>query len=62
MTTVIKVIKTEEEYKEALKLIEELMYKDPESDSEDGEKLNLLTTLVKDYESNTFFQKGKYDI
>lgn len=50
----IKVIKTEEEYKEALGLIEELMDQDPDPDSEDGEKLNLLTTLVKDYESNTF--------
>ena len=50
----IKVIKTEEEYKEALGLIEKLMDQDPDPGSEDGEKLNLLTTLVKDYESNTF--------
>lgn len=54
MTSIIRVIKNKEEYKEALKLIEELMYKDPEPDSEEGEKLTLLTTLVKDYESNTF--------
>lgn len=54
MTNRIKVIKAEEEYKEALKLIEELMDKDPNPDSEDGEKLNLLTTLVKDYESKAF--------
>lgn len=54
MTLKIKVIKTEEEYKEALNLIEELMYKDPDPDSEDGEKLNLLATLVKDYESSVF--------
>jgi HTH-type transcriptional regulator/antitoxin HigA len=50
----IKVIKTEEEYKNALNLIEELMDKDPDPDSEEGEKLSLLTTLVKDYEANTF--------
>lgn len=54
MTIKIKVIKTEEEYKESLKLIEELMHKDPDLDSEEGEKLNLLITLVKDYESNAF--------
>lgn len=50
----IKVIKTEEEYKEALELIEKLMDQDPDPDSEEGEKLNLLTTLVKDYEANAF--------
>lgn len=54
MTTTIKVIKTEKDYEEALKLIGELMDKDPDPDSEDGEKLNLLTTLVQDYESKTF--------
>ena len=54
MTNKIKVIKNEEDYKEALKLIGELMDLDPNPDSEDGEKLNLLTTLVKDYESSTF--------
>lgn len=50
----IKVIKTEEEYKDALKLIEELMYQDPDPESQEGEKLNLLVALVKDYESNVF--------
>ena len=54
MTIKIKVIKTEEEYKESLKLIEKLMRKDPDSNSEESEKLNLLVTLVKDYESNAF--------
>lgn len=54
MKTKIKVIKTEDEYKESLKLIEELMHKDPDPDSEDGERLSLLVTLVKDYESNIF--------
>ena len=54
MTTRIKVIKTEEDYNEALKLIEELMNGDPEEDSEEGEKLDLLATLVQDYESKLF--------
>lgn len=54
MANKIKVIKTEEDYKEALELIEELMNKAPEPDSEDGEKLNLVTTLVQDYESKNF--------
>lgn len=54
MTIKIKVIKTEEEYKEALKHLEVLMKKDPDSDSEEGEKLELLVALVKDYESVKF--------
>ncbi len=51
METKIKVIKTEEDYNKTLKLIEELMNGDPEEDSEEGEKLDLLATLVQDYES-----------
>ncbi len=54
MTIKIKVIKTKEEYEESLGLIEELIHKDPNPDSEDGEKLSLLVTLVKDYESGAF--------
>lgn len=54
MTTTIKVIKSEEDYKEALALIEILMAKDPEPNSEEGEKLALLATLVQDYESKKF--------
>jgi len=54
MTTKIKVVETEKDYKEALELIKELMNKNPEPDSEDGEKLNLLATLVEDYESKEF--------
>lgn len=50
----IKVIKTEEDYREALKLVEELMARDPEPESEEGEKLALLATLVGDYESKNF--------
>lgn len=54
MTTIFKVLKTEEDYNAALKMIEELMSKDPESGSDDSDKLNLLATLVEDYESKAF--------
>jgi len=47
----IKVIKTEKDYEEALKLVESLMVNDPDPDSEEGEQLNLLSTLIKNYES-----------
>ncbi len=48
----IKLIKTDEEYKEALKLVEMLMDKNLDPESEEGEKSNLLTKLIQDYESN----------
>lgn len=54
MTYKIKVINTEQDHKEALEMIEELMNLNPDTDSENGEKLNLLTTLVQDYESRKF--------
>lgn len=50
----IKVIKTEQDYQEALKLVEELMNLDPNPNSEEGEKLSLLGTLIEDYESKVF--------
>jgi len=50
----IKVIKTKEEYEEALKLAEGLMDKNPAPESEEGEKLSLLIALIRDYESNKF--------
>jgi len=50
----IKVIKTEEEHKEALAAIESLMEKNPDPESQDGETLSLLVTLVEDYESSRF--------
>lgn len=53
MTTKIKVIRTEEDYNEALKLVADLMETNPDPDSEDGEKLSLLATLIQDYESKT---------
>lgn len=50
----IKVIKTEEDYKNALNAIEVLMVQDPDPESKEGEQLLLLTTLVSDYESRAF--------
>ena len=47
----IKVIKTEQDYKEALQMIEELMGYDPDPESEKGEQLSLLSTLIQDYEN-----------
>ncbi|MFA6294887.1 MAG: ImmA/IrrE family metallo-endopeptidase [Candidatus Paceibacterota bacterium] len=48
----IKVIKTEQDYQESLKLVEALMSTDPNPDSTEGEQLSLLTTLIQDYEEN----------
>jgi len=50
----IKVIKTEQDYKEALKLIQELIGRDPDPESTEGEQLNLLGTLIQDYEARVF--------
>lgn len=50
----IKVIKTEQDYQEALKYIEVLMATDPDPESAEGEKLAILSTLVADYESREF--------
>lgn len=47
----IKVIKTEKDYKEALELVEELLSRNPDPDSAEGEQLNLQTILVQDYEA-----------
>ena len=49
----IKVIKTEKDYQEALKLVEELMNLDPNPSSAEGEKLSLLGTLIEDYVGNS---------
>lgn len=50
----IKVIKTEQDYKEALQLMEKLMNLDPNPESDEGEQLNLLSTLIQDYEKRVF--------
>lgn len=53
----IRVIKTEKDYREALDYIEALMAADPDPESDEGEKLSILSTLVADYESKTFPEK-----
>lgn len=50
----IKVIKTEQDYQDALKLVEKLMSCDPDPDSVEGEQLSLLSTLIQDYEARVF--------
>ena len=50
----IKVIKNEKDYREALKAIETLIANDPDPESTEGEQLELLSTLVADYESRAF--------
>jgi HTH-type transcriptional regulator/antitoxin HigA len=50
----IRVIKTEKDYEEALKLIEDLMSRDPDPNSEEGEQLGLLSALIQDYEAKAF--------
>jgi HTH-type transcriptional regulator/antitoxin HigA len=49
----IRVIRTEKDYAEALKLLEQLITSDPEPDSDESEQLELLATLIEDYESKT---------
>lgn len=50
----IKVIKTEQDYEEALKLVGDLISRDPDPNSEEGEQLSLLSTLIHDYETKVF--------
>ena len=50
----IKVIKTEQDYEEALKMVEGLMSRDPDPDTAEGEQLTLLTALIQDYETKLF--------
>jgi HTH-type transcriptional regulator/antitoxin HigA len=50
----IKVIKTDHDHKEALKMIEALISQDPDPESDEGEKLSILSALVQDYESRNF--------
>jgi HTH-type transcriptional regulator/antitoxin HigA len=48
-----KVIRSQEEYRSALSEISALIDRDPTPDGPEGERLNLLTVLVRDYESRT---------
>ena len=48
------IIKTEEQYEEALAVVEELMDSDPEPGTGDADKLELLTLLISNYEKDNF--------
>ena len=50
----IRIIKTEQDYQEALKLAEGLISRDPDPESAEGEQLSLLSTLIQDYETKAF--------
>lgn len=52
----IKPIRNDNDYEEALLLIEALVEKDAAPESEDGDKLSILSTLVEDYEANRYPQ------
>ncbi|KAF0142776.1 MAG: Uncharacterized protein FD122_376 [Stygiobacter sp.] len=54
MTYKIKIINTQEDYKEAFEIVEGLIGLDPDPNSEEGEKLNLIATLIQDYETRMF--------
>ena len=52
----IRAIKSEKQYNEYLKVIDELMDLDPEKDSDAGELLETLAILVEDYEKKQNFE------
>lgn len=57
----IKVIKNESEYLEALKQIEDLIDLDPQAGTVESHKLELLGLLIQDYESTRYFQTQESD-
>lgn len=50
----IKVIKTENDYKESLSMLEELMLFNPDTGSKESDQLSLVSTLIENYEKNHF--------
>lgn len=54
MNMQIKVIKNDQDYKQALQLVDELMDRNPKHGSADGEKLELLAALIEKYESEIY--------
>jgi HTH-type transcriptional regulator/antitoxin HigA len=50
----IKVIETQDDYEKALRLIEELMDKNPRKGTTFAHKLELMTLLISDYEERSF--------
>ena len=49
-----RIVKTEQQYRRYLSEVERLAARDPESDSADGGRLELLAKLVEDYEKARF--------
>lgn len=47
----IKPIRNNDDYEEALRALELLVAADPDPDSEDGDRLNILATLIESYEN-----------
>ena len=54
----MKQIKTEAEYQAALKEIESLMMADPDKTPTEGEKLDVMVTLVEAYEARLARRSG----
>lgn len=50
----IKVIKTDQDYQEALQLVSELLDMNPEPNTPESEKLEVLTVLIENYETSVF--------
>jgi HTH-type transcriptional regulator/antitoxin HigA len=46
----ITTIRTEKDYRTALRVVESLMDQDPSPDTPDGERLDVLSTLIEAYE------------
>ena len=54
MKNYLKIIKNNSEYEKALEKIESLIEMDPEPDSKEGEYLDLLALIIKDYEDKHY--------
>jgi len=50
----LRIVKTEDQYRRYLKEIEELAAHDPDPDSQEGGRLELLAKLVEEYEKTRF--------
>lgn len=50
----IKPIRNEEDYQEAILLLEQLISKDPDPDTDEGDQLSVLSTLIEDYENSVY--------
>ena len=50
----IRPIRTEADYKAALKVVSRLVELDPDIDTPEGDQLDILTTLIQAYEAKAF--------